>query len=67
MAICWECAVPLAFHLCSFCFSAVLVGRVLSHLEFGTGCGILLYRFLIIAFLSTLVLLLSTHIGLFQF
>ena len=25
MAICWERAVPLAFHLCCFYFSAVLV------------------------------------------
>ena len=25
MAICWERAVPLAFHLCRFNFSAVLV------------------------------------------
>ena len=28
MAICWERAVPLAFHLCCFYFSAVLVVRV---------------------------------------
>ena len=28
MAICWEKAVPLAFHLCCFNFSAVLVVRV---------------------------------------
>ena len=25
MPICWERAVPLAFHLCSFYFSAVLI------------------------------------------
>ena len=25
MAICWEIAVPLAFHLCCFYFSAVLI------------------------------------------
>ena len=25
MAICWDRAVPLAFHLCSFYFSAVLI------------------------------------------
>ena len=25
MAICWERAVPLAFHLCCFYFSAVLI------------------------------------------
>ena len=29
MAICWERAVPLVFHLCCFNFSAVLVVRVL--------------------------------------
>ena len=29
MAICWERAVVLAFHLCCFNFSAVLVVRVL--------------------------------------
>ena len=28
MAICWEIAVPLAFHLCCFYFSAILVVRV---------------------------------------
>ena len=28
MAICWERAVPLDFHLCCFYFSAVLVVRV---------------------------------------
>ena len=28
MAICWEWAVPVAFHLCCFYFSAVLVVRV---------------------------------------
>ena len=28
MAICWERAVPVAFHLCCFNFSAVLVVRV---------------------------------------
>ena len=33
MAICWERAVPLAFHLCCFKFSAVLVVRV--HFPFG--------------------------------
>ena len=50
MANCWEGAVPFAFHLCCFYFSAVLIVRVL----FGTGCGIRLYRFLISAFLSIL-------------
>ena len=30
MAICWERADPLAFHLCCFKFSAVLVVRVPS-------------------------------------
>ena len=28
MAICWERAVPLAFHLCCFYFSAVLIVSV---------------------------------------
>ena len=28
MAICWERAVPLAFHLCCFYFNAVLIGDV---------------------------------------
>ena len=28
MAICWERAVPLAFHLCCFNFSAVLLVHV---------------------------------------
>ena len=28
MTICWERAVPLAFHLCSFYFSAVLIVSV---------------------------------------
>ena len=37
-----ERAVPLAFHLCCFYFRLV----------FRAGCGIRLYRFLIIAFLS---------------
>ena len=50
MAICWESAVLLAFHFCCFNFSAILVVRVLSHLVFGAGFGIRLYRFLIIAF-----------------
>ena len=54
MAICWERAVPLAFHLCCFYFSVDLVVRVPFHLVFGAGYRIRLYRFLIIAFLSTL-------------
>ena len=53
MAICWERAVPLAFHLCCFYFSAVLAVGVPFRLVFWAGCGIRLYRFLIIAFLST--------------
>ena len=47
--------VPLAFHLCCFYFSAVLIVGVVSRLVFGAGFGIRLYRFLIIAFLSTLL------------
>ena len=53
MAICWERAVPLAFHLCCFYFSAVLIvgvpfpcgvkGRILNSIV----------SFLSIAFLST--------------
>ena len=52
-----ERAVPLAFHLCCFNFSPALVVCELyvslSQLVFGAGCGVRLYRFLIIAFLST--------------
>ena len=48
MAICWKRTVPLAFYLCCFNFSAVLVVFAPR-----AGCGIRLYRFLIIAFLST--------------
>ena len=44
-----ERAVPLAFRLCCLCFGAVFIVGVLSHLEFRVGCGIRLYRFLIIA------------------
>ena len=55
MAICWERAVPLAFHLYCFYFSAVLIVGVPSRLVFRAGCGIRLYRFLIIAFLSILL------------
>ena len=50
MAICWERAVPLAFHLCCFYFSVVLAVRVPFPFGVGAGCGIPLYRFLIIAF-----------------
>ena len=50
MAVCWEGAVPLAFHLCCFNFSAVLVVRVPFPFGVWAGCGIRLYRFLIIAF-----------------
>ena len=53
MTICWEKAVPLAFHLCCFYFSAVLIVS-LSRLMFKAGCGIRLYRFLITAFSSAL-------------
>ena len=51
MAVCWERAVPLAFHLCCFNSSAVIV----VPFSFGVwaGCGIRSYGFLIIAFLST--------------
>ena len=52
MAICWERAVTLAFHLCCFYFSAVLIVAV--PLVFRAGCGIRLYRFLNIDFLSTM-------------
>ena len=54
VAICWKRAVPLAFWLFTcvvFIFSAVLVVVSHSHLVFGAGCGIRLYRFPIIAFL----------------
>ena len=54
MAISWERAVPLAFPLCSFYFSAVLIVVSLFRLVFRAGCGIRMYRFLIIAFLSNL-------------
>ena len=53
MAICWETAVPLAFILCCFYFSAVLIVGVPFPFGVRTGCGIRLYRFLIVAFLST--------------
>ena len=56
MAICWESAVPLAFHLLCFISVQFLLYVSLSHLVFGAGCGIRLVRFLIIAFLSTLYL-----------
>ena len=52
MAICGERAVPLAFYLCCFYSSAVLVS--LSRLVFRAGHGIRLYQFLINVFLSTL-------------
>ena len=57
MTICWERAVPLAFHLCCFYFSAVLtVGvpflfGVLGRMWNST------VSFLIIAFLSKLLML----------
>ena len=54
MAICWKRAVPLAFHLCCVYFSGVVIVGVISRLGFKTGCGIRLYRFLIIAILSVL-------------
>ena len=46
MAICWERTVPLPFHLCCFYFTAVLI--------VGVPFPFVLYRLLIIAFLSTL-------------
>ena len=48
-----EKAVPMAFHLCCFYFSAVLTVDVPFRLVFRAGYAIQLYRFLIIAFLST--------------
>ena len=48
-SLAFERAVPLAFRLCCFCFGAVFIVGVLSHLVFRAGCGIRLYRFLIIA------------------
>ena len=56
MAIYWERAVPLAFHLWSFYFSAVLIVGVPFPFVFGAGCGIWLYWFLVFAFLLTLYL-----------
>ena len=53
MANCWERAFPLAFHLCCFYFSAVLIVGPFSRLVFRAGCGIRLNWFLIITFLST--------------
>ena len=53
VAICWERAVPLAFHLCCFYFSAVVIVCVPFTFVFRAGCGIRLYRYLIIAFLSS--------------
>ena len=48
--------VPLAFHLRCFLFLVPSYLYVsLSHLVFGAGCGIRLYRFLIIAVLSTIM------------
>ena len=55
MADCWEGAVLLAFHLCYFYFSAALIVDVPFPFGVRAGCGIRLYRFLIIAFLSTLI------------
>ena len=54
MANCWEKAVPLAFHLCYFYFSAVLIVGV--PFPFGVAGRIWnsIVQFLIIAFLSTL-------------
>ena len=62
MAICWERAVTLAFHLCCFYFSVVLIVGVSFPLgvKGRAGCGIRLYRFLIIAFLSTLWIVYKT-------
>ena len=52
---CWEWAVALAFHMCCFYFSAVFV--IGAPFPFGVaGCGIRFHRFLIIAFLSTLLI-----------
>ena len=50
MAICWERAVSLAFHLCCFYFSAFLNVGVLYPFVLRAGYGIRLYLFLIIAF-----------------
>ena len=54
MAICWERALPLAFHCVGFILVSSQLYASLSHLVFWAGCGIRLYRFLILAFLSTL-------------
>ena len=54
MDICWKRAVLLAFNLCGFYFSVVLIIVSLSRLVFRAGCGIRLYRFLIVAILSSL-------------
>ena len=48
-------AVPMAFHLCCCYFSGSAVLIVGIPFPFRAGCGIRFYRFLIIAFLSTLV------------
>ena len=53
MAICWERAVPLAFHLCCFFYNCRYLFPVLV---FRSGYGIRLYRFLIIALSSALQL-----------
>ena len=60
MVICLKRDIPLAFHLCRFYFNAVLTVSVPFRLVFRAGCGIRLYQFLIIAFLSTLILALRT-------
>ena len=54
VAICWERTVLLAFHSCCFYFYGVVLYMFLSRLVFRAGCGIRLYRFLIIVFSSTL-------------
>ena len=41
MAICWERAVPLAFKLCCFYFSAFLIMGVPFPLVLRAGCSII--------------------------
>ena len=42
MAICWERAVPLAFHLCCFYFSNVFIVGVPFPFGVWAGCRILI-------------------------
>ena len=61
VVICWERAVPLAFHLCYFLFKCRLNCRCsFPLLVFRAGCGIRSYWFLIIAFIC---IFLSLHLS----